>query len=794
MSIIQTFKLNLIPDSAPIVINCDQYDKGTGRLVVKLYEDDIAYTPTGTAVIQGSKPDGHGFAYNATLSGNTVTADLTEQMTAVAGRVRCQVVVTESTGRTGTFVFILDVQRSALPANADMSDSDYQIVQQAIEQSEGWANGEHGGVPVSPDDPAYHNNAKYWADIASQYAQGGIIFKGSVLFANIPTVGMSDGDMYNITDDFTTDARFEEGAGIQCKAGTNIVWNSNSKWDLFATAAIGSLNDMTDVTLNSLVDGQLLKYVTGSSQWVNGWIDYSNANLTGAAEFVNDTADIPQSAHDFGKFFKVKDINNAFGVGSNIWLRGFVVYQNIVSNPYSSITGGGIFFRNDVATPYWFYIGGDGSVGNPFAISSSQISGGGATTLDGLTDVTITTPTDGQTLIYDANSSEWINGNGGGATTLNGLSDVDITSATDGQVLMFDGNANEWVNGNGGGGSSTLGGLTDVTITTPSQGNALTYDAVSLDWINTNLFDSFEGLHGVTEITSQAADLNAYLTEGNYYKAASDFVLTNGPYNDATTRLFMTVKTVKNSGGVVVAYWQEAIVLTTSTSSTVRKYSRKYAYNETTQIWSWSSWDFGTPYSLFSTLNNDVYAIKTSYQSLYGLTAITSSNADLNNYTTPGNYYKSATNFSLSHTPSTNASALAFLRVSTLYEGNDTCIYQTLMIQASSGSALREWYRTAIKSGGTWSFSNWLRNASQSSLESTAGFWSTTVSCLAGDTTATFTDTTYDSSWTYDAYCDDGTGEPIAISKIEVDASDQAVVTFASALANATSVKLHYWK
>ena len=134
--ITQTFDLNLIPDSAPVVVHCDQYDKGTGRLIISLYDGPIAYSPNGTAVIQGRKPDGHGFDYNCTLSGNVVTADLTEQMTAVAGQVRTQIVVTESTGRTGTFVFILDVQRSALPSDTDMSESDYQLIEQAIEDAQ----------------------------------------------------------------------------------------------------------------------------------------------------------------------------------------------------------------------------------------------------------------------------------------------------------------------------------------------------------------------------------------------------------------------------------------------------------------------------------------------------------------------------------------------------------------------------------------------------------------------------------------------------------------------------------
>ena len=71
--------------------------------------------------------------------------------------------------------------------------------------------------------------------------------------------------------------------------------------------------------------------------------------------------------------------------------------------------------------------------------------------------------------------------------------------------------------------------------------------------------------------------------------------------------------------------------------------------------------------------------------------------------------------------------------------------------------------------------------------------WSAVVSCSVGATTATFTDATYQNTWVYDAYTDDGTGEPIAITSIVVNGSNQVVVTFASALVNATSVKLHYW-
>lgn len=138
MSIVQTINLNLIPNSEPILVKCDQYDVGEGRIVAKLYDGDMAYTPGSgaTAIIQGKKPDGHGFMYEATLTGNTVTADLTNQMSVAAGRVFVQFVITESDNRTGTFVFFLDVQPSALPADTEMSTSEYQVIEELLETAQ----------------------------------------------------------------------------------------------------------------------------------------------------------------------------------------------------------------------------------------------------------------------------------------------------------------------------------------------------------------------------------------------------------------------------------------------------------------------------------------------------------------------------------------------------------------------------------------------------------------------------------------------------------------------------------
>ena len=66
-------------------------------------------------------------------------------------------------------------------------------------------------------------------------------------------------------------------------------------------------------------------------------------------------------------------------------------------------------------------------------------------------------------------------GGGGGSASLAGLSDVSLSSPSDGQVLKYDANAQEWVNSNesGGGGGivndGTVGVKIDVTI--PASGS-----------------------------------------------------------------------------------------------------------------------------------------------------------------------------------------------------------------------------------------------------------------------------------------------------------------------------------
>ena len=311
--ITQSFDLNLIPESSPVVVHCDQYDKGTGRLVISLYDENIAYSPSGTAKIQGVKPDGKGFEYDASISGNVVTANLTEQMSAVAGRVRCQIVVTETTGRTGSFAFILDVQPSALPLDTDISESDYQLIEQALEDcaqavidsqdnaedSEAWAVGERGGIPVDPSDETYHNNSKWWAEQSAG---------GATSFADLTDVSLSN---------------LENGQIPQ--------YNSTSqKWENENLPTVpDDLNDLSDVSVSSVQNGQVLKYNSTSQEW-------ENANESGGASDLDDLTDVSISSPTNGQVLKYNSTSQEWenanesggGGGDYVGLYGMTEIQS----------------------------------------------------------------------------------------------------------------------------------------------------------------------------------------------------------------------------------------------------------------------------------------------------------------------------------------------------------------------------------------------------------------------------------------------------------------------------------
>ena len=134
--ITQTINLNMIPGAVYPVIHVSQYDNDSGALVFNLYNGDgtVFTIPASSAVvINGTKPDGYGFSYSATYSGSVVTADVTQQMTAVAGEVKCELRITNSSDVVGTQNFTLMVEEAALDDNTVVSDSDIPAIAAAAD-------------------------------------------------------------------------------------------------------------------------------------------------------------------------------------------------------------------------------------------------------------------------------------------------------------------------------------------------------------------------------------------------------------------------------------------------------------------------------------------------------------------------------------------------------------------------------------------------------------------------------------------------------------------------------------
>ena len=98
----------------------------------------------------------------------------------------------------------------------------------------------------------------------------------------------------------------------------------------------------------------------------------------------------------------------------------------------------------------------------------------------------ITSPTNGQTIRYNAVSGMWENSNVSFSANLDDLDDVVITSVQNGQVLTYDAANNRWVNSNGST-VATLSDLTDVTVTTVQNGQLLSYNSTTNKWINVTL-------------------------------------------------------------------------------------------------------------------------------------------------------------------------------------------------------------------------------------------------------------------------------------------------------------------
>ena len=131
--ITQEYKLNLIPDKVPVIVNCSQYDVLSRTILFSIYNGMYLYAiPSGvSATVRGTKADNTGFEYTCTIDGSKVSFDIQAQMTLFAGKVPCEIRLIDSSGIVGTCNFLLNVEETPLDPDITISESDLPLLERA---------------------------------------------------------------------------------------------------------------------------------------------------------------------------------------------------------------------------------------------------------------------------------------------------------------------------------------------------------------------------------------------------------------------------------------------------------------------------------------------------------------------------------------------------------------------------------------------------------------------------------------------------------------------------------------
>lgn len=136
-------------------------------------------------------------------------------------------------------------------------------------------------------------------------------------------------------------------------AGTGMIITTSASGDSITFASDPALTDLSDVTITSPTDGQVLKYNATTSQWVNG------TDLAGSGS------------------------TNAFSTVS-VFAQDNIV-ADTTSDTLTFAAGSGITITTDAASD---------------TITITNSAAAGATSLDGLSDVAISSASSGQILVY----------------------------------------------------------------------------------------------------------------------------------------------------------------------------------------------------------------------------------------------------------------------------------------------------------------------------------------------------------------------------------------------------------
>ena len=226
------------------------------------------------------------------------------------------------------------------------------------EDSEAWAWGKIDGVDVPATHPAYHNNAKYWADAASGGASGGVTsFNGrsGIVVPAAHDYSADAVDFDNTSNNFTADDVQEAIEEVQGNVNTlsgslATVATSGSYSDLSNTPSLGTAaakNSTNSVTQNN-------------TDLVESGAVYTEVNTLSANAYqTGDTAETAIDDADYVPFYDTSASGKKKSLWSNIksvlktyfdtLYKGISVHDawsEVTSKPFSTV-GSGLTVTSD---------------------------------------------------------------------------------------------------------------------------------------------------------------------------------------------------------------------------------------------------------------------------------------------------------------------------------------------------------------------------------------------------------------------------------------------------------------
>lgn len=172
------------------------------------------------------------------------------------------------------------------------------------------------------------DNSKFFSDLAKKLTEdaqrlleqaqklvsaataGAIIPAGTVAYEDLPDEPKI-GYMYNISNAFTTDARFVEGEGIHYNPGANVYWTANGQWDVMIGVQVAGVKGAAE------------------SDYHTGYVNITPASI--GLEKVSNTADADKVVKAAGTATKADQDGNGNNIPDTYLSKTGDIKDNIVT-------------------------------------------------------------------------------------------------------------------------------------------------------------------------------------------------------------------------------------------------------------------------------------------------------------------------------------------------------------------------------------------------------------------------------------------------------------------------------